>query len=76
MRLPANARLHQLLEHLNDRQFAGLPRHVGLKTAIVARELGFIEWTGESPRDWKYRLTAEGAHVRKILRREARAVRR
>jgi len=76
MRLPDNARLYQLLEHLNDRQFAGLPPNVGLKTAIVARELGFIEWTGESSRNWKYRLTAEGAHVRKILRREARVARR
>lgn len=73
MATPLRTRLLLLLEHLSQTKFAGLPPKVGLKTAILAREMGAVEWSGSGYTDWKFRLTPEGAKLKRALRKELRS---
>lgn len=53
-------RLKLLLDHLRKGRWRKLPKQVGLKTALVAEELGLIEAKGDDLRARSYRLTAFG----------------
>jgi hypothetical protein len=53
-------RLNLLLNHLQKGRWCKLPDQVGLKTALVAEDLGLIESKGEDFRARLYRLTAAG----------------
>jgi len=53
-------RLKLLLNHLRKGRWRKLPAQVGLKTALVAEELGLIEARGEDLRARSYRLTTIG----------------
>jgi hypothetical protein len=53
-------RLKLLLNHLRKGRWRKLPAQVGLKTALVAEELGLIEARGEDLRARSYRLTVNG----------------
>lgn len=53
-------RLTLLLNHLRKGRWRKLPKQVGLKTALVAEELGLIEAKGEDLRARSYRLTPDG----------------
>jgi hypothetical protein len=53
-------RLRLLLNHLRKGRWRKLPAQVGLKTALVAEELGLIEARGEDLRARSYRLTVNG----------------
>ena len=53
-------RLRLLLNHLRKGYWRKLPAQVGLKTALVAVELGLIEARGEDLRARSYRLTMNG----------------
>ncbi len=75
MRLSNDARMLLFLEHLSEHEFTGLPLNVGLKTAIIARDLGLVEWKGVGQVKWTFRLTADGRQAREIMRRETRPVR-
>jgi hypothetical protein len=59
-----NKRLLLLLRHLSSESFGAVPSGTGLKTAIVAREMGLIEWEG-TKLDWTYRLTEAGLRYRR-----------
>jgi crotonobetainyl-CoA:carnitine CoA-transferase CaiB-like acyl-CoA transferase len=54
-------RLKLLLSHLRKGRWRKLPAQVGLKTALVAEELGLIEARGEDLRARSYRLTVNGS---------------
>lgn len=54
-------RLKLLLNHLRMGRWRKLPKQVGLKTALVAEELGLIEAKGEDLRARSYRLTLGGS---------------
>jgi len=53
-------RLRLLLNHLRKGYWRKLPKQVGLKTALVAVELGLTEARGEDLRARSYRLTMNG----------------
>jgi len=53
-------RLKLLLNHLRVGRWRKLPKQVGLKTALVAVELGLIESKGDDLRTRSYRLTSGG----------------
>ena len=53
-------RLKLLLDHLRKGRWRKLPKQVGLKTALIAEELGLIEARGEDLRARSYRLTMNG----------------
>lgn len=53
-------RLKLLLDHLRQGRWRKLPKQVGLKTALVAVELGLIEGKGDDLRARSYRLTMNG----------------
>ncbi|AYM66014.1 hypothetical protein G6L68_23075 [Agrobacterium fabrum] len=55
----AENRLTALLQHLDDRSFRRPPKHVGLKTMIIARDAGLIE-LGTDLRLPVAKLTAAG----------------
>ena len=76
MAMSAKTRVLLLLDNLNETDFLGLPRQVGLKTAILAREMGAIEWTGPGHPEWTFRLTPVGVKLRKLLQSDARTQRR
>ena len=76
MRLSNSARMLHFLDHLSEHEFLGLPPNVGLKTAIIARDLGLVEWKDAGERKWAFRLTADGRRARETMRRETRLVRR
>lgn len=63
-----NVRLTLLLDNLTATRFRALPKGAGLKTAILARELGLIEWATAGDTQG-YRLTAEGLRYRLKQRR-------
>jgi hypothetical protein len=50
-------RLNLLLNHLQKGRWRKLPNQVGLKTALVAEDLGLIESRGDDLRARTYRLT-------------------
>jgi len=54
-------RLNLLLNHLHKGRWRKLPAQVGLKTALVAEDLGLIESRGENLRARSYRLTSDGS---------------
>ena len=54
-------RLTLLLNHLRKGRWRKLPKQVGLKTALVAEELGLIEAKGDDLRARSYRLTTNGS---------------
>jgi hypothetical protein len=54
-------RLKLLLDHLRKGRWRKLPKQVGLKTALVAEELGLIEAKGNDLRARTYRLTPDGS---------------
>lgn len=54
-------RLTLLLNHLRKGRWRKLPAQVGLKTALVAMELGLIEAKGDDLRARSYRLTSNGS---------------
>jgi len=54
-------RLTLLLNHLRKGRWRKLPKQVGLKTALVAEELGLIEARGDDLRARSYRLTTNGS---------------
>ncbi|ACS60558.1 MULTISPECIES: hypothetical protein [Rhizobium] len=54
-------RLKLLLDHLRKGRWRKLPKQVGLKTALVAEELGLIEAKGDDLRARSYRLTVGGS---------------
>jgi hypothetical protein len=58
--LAKQVRLRLLLNHLRKGRWRKLPAQVGLKTALVAEELGLIEARGEDLRARSYRLTVNG----------------
>lgn len=53
-------RLNLLLNHLQTGRWRKLPTRVGLKTALVALDLGLIESRGDDLRTRSYRLTQVG----------------
>jgi hypothetical protein len=53
-------RLNLLLNHLQKGRWRKLPNQVGLKTALVAEDLGLVEAKGDDLRTRTYRLTAAG----------------
>jgi hypothetical protein len=53
-------RLNLLLNHLQKGRWRKLPNQVGLKTALVAEDLGLVESKGDDFRARTYRLTAVG----------------
>jgi hypothetical protein len=53
-------RLNLLLNHLQKGRWRKLPYQVGLKTALVAEDLGLVESKGDDLRARTYRLTAAG----------------
>jgi hypothetical protein len=53
-------RLNLLLNHLQKGRWRKLPDRVGLKTALIAQDLGLIEARGDDLRQRAYRLTAVG----------------
>ena len=53
-------RLNLLLNHLQTGRWRKLPAQVGLKTALVAEDLGLVESRGDDLRARSYRLTAAG----------------
>ena len=55
-----HVRLNLLLNHLRKERWRKLPPQVGLKTALVAQDLGLIESRGDDLRTRSYRLTAAG----------------
>lgn len=63
MSLGPAARLQKLIQHLDTVRFRSCPNGVGMKTAIQARELGFVEFTGDAGK-WMYRLTKRGEDCR------------
>jgi hypothetical protein len=63
-----STRLLGLLSHLVSTRFKSLPKGVGLKTALQARELGFIEFDRGDLRSAKYRLTEIGLAYRRSIR--------
>lgn len=68
MSLGPAARLQKLIDHLDTACFRGCPDGVGLKTAIQARELGLVEFSGDTGK-WTYRLTERGDDCRTALDR-------
>jgi hypothetical protein len=59
-------RLDLLLNHLQKGRWRKLPNQVGLKTALIAQDLGLIEARGDDLRQRTYRLTAVGgAYLRR-----------
>ena len=54
-------RLTLLLDHLRKGRWRKLPKQVGLKTALVALELGLIEAKGDDLRARSYRLRPNGS---------------
>ncbi|MFP3547399.1 hypothetical protein SB748_28750, partial [Rhizobium sp. SIMBA_035] len=54
-------RLKLLLDHLRQGRWRKLPNQVGLKTALIAVELGLIEAKGEDLRARTYRVTRDGS---------------
>ncbi len=58
-----DGRLAFLLDSLSRRSFKSLPHGVGLKTAVKARELGFVEWSGDL-REFTLKLTLLGYRSR------------
>jgi hypothetical protein len=59
-------RLDLLVNHLQKGRWRKLPSQVGLKTALIAQDLGLIEARGDDLRQRAYRLTAVGhAYLRK-----------
>lgn len=61
-------RLKLLLNHLQKGRWRTLPHQVGLKTALVAQDLGLIEFRGDDLRTRTYRLTSGGrAYVLGLL---------
>ncbi len=60
-------RLHALIDHLDAVQFRLCPTGVGLKTAIRARDLGFVEFDDDEADRWTYRLTDKGAAYRACM---------
>lgn len=59
-------RLTLLLAHLEASEWKGLPHNVGLKTALLAKERGYIEGLAEFPHQG-YRLTEAGTAARSGL---------
>ncbi|MEZ2223535.1 hypothetical protein [Rhizobium sp. RCC_161_2] len=53
-------RLNLLLDHLQKGRWRKLPNQVGLKTALIAEDLGLVESKGTDLRARLYRLTAAG----------------
>ena len=53
-------RLDLLLNHLQKGRWRKLPNQVGLKTALIAQDLGLIEARGDDLRQRAYRLTMAG----------------
>lgn len=74
MRLGNDARLLLFLDHLDEYEFRGLPPNVGLKTAIIARELGLVDWKDAGPTKWTFRLTPDGRMARETMRCARRPV--
>lgn len=63
---PIPQRLVALLNHLNTVNPKPTPKHVGLKTMIVAKDLGYVTGEGEFPHR-ALLLTAKGqAYLRSI----------
>jgi hypothetical protein len=60
--------LRAVFEHLSEHKFTGLPPNVGLKTAIIARDLGLVEWKDAGQGKWAFRLTPEGRQARDTMR--------
>jgi hypothetical protein len=61
-------RLNLLLNHLQKGRWRNLPNQVGLKTALVAQDLGLIESRGDDLRARTYRLTSGGrAYLLRLL---------
>lgn len=55
-----HVRLNLLFNHLRKGRWRKLPAQVGLKTALVAQDLGLIVSKGDDLRTRSYRLTAAG----------------
>lgn len=72
MQLSNDARMLLFLEHLSEHEFTGLPLNVGLKTAIITRDLGLVEWKDVDQHKWVFRLTAHGRQARDAMRIETR----
>lgn len=72
MQLSNDARMLLFLEHLSEHEFTGLPLNVGLKTAIITRDLGLVEWKDLGQRKWAFRLTTDGRQARDAMRTETR----
>jgi len=72
MSLGPAARLQKLIDHLATDRFLGFPDGVGLKTAIQARDLGLVEFSGATGK-WSFRLTKRGDDCRTALDRNAGA---
>lgn len=62
-----NERLRILLASANTDGFTALPKHAGLKTAIVARDQGLVELAISTNRVTTIRLTDAGAAHLKLL---------
>jgi len=59
-------RLDLLLNHLQKGRWRKLPNQVGLKTALIAQDLGLIEARGDDLRQRTYGLTSDGgAYLRR-----------
>jgi hypothetical protein len=54
-------RLSLLLNHLEKGRWRKLPNQVGLKTALVAEDLGLVESKGDDLKARSYRLTSGGS---------------
>ncbi len=63
MGLGAAERLRVFIIAMSSEEFRGCPKGTGLKTAIEARRLGLVEWTGNAPA-WTFRLTKKGVAYR------------
>lgn len=68
MSLGRAARLLKLIDHLDTGRFLACPDGVGLKTAIQARDLGLVEFSGGTGK-WTFRLTERGDDCRAALDR-------
>ncbi len=68
MQLSNDARMLLFLEHLSEHKFTGLPPNVGLKTAIITRDLGLVEWKDVGQHKWAFRLTTDGKQARETMR--------
>jgi hypothetical protein len=68
MQLSNDARILLFLEHLSEHEFTGLPLNVGLKTAIITRNRGLVEWKDVGQGKWAFRLTPDGRQARDNMR--------